>query len=257
MDSPRITVVTPSYNQARFIEATLLSVINQDYPNLEYIVIDGGSTDGSVEIIQRYADRLAYWASEPDHGQTDALLKGFARATGDILCYLCSDDLFERRTLHEVAEFFRVHPLVQAVYGDGVWIDVEGRPIRPKKEHPFSWFIWMYDHDYIPQPSTFWRRELYQKVGGLDPSFDLAMDADLFIRFAEVSPLRHVARTWSRMRFYPEQKNQRLRARSDFEDKLIRRRYGIATDSSWSQAAKRVLAKGMRVGWKFALGCYR
>lgn len=256
MEAPKITVVTPSFNQARFIEATLRSVLKQKYPNLEYIVVDGGSTDGSVEIIQRYSDQLAYWVSEPDRGQTDALIKGFARATGDILCYLCSDDLLEPWTLCEVADFFQKHPLAHAVYGDAVWIDVHGRPVRPKKEHPFNWFIWMYDHDFIPQPSTFWRRELYQRVGGLDPSFDLAMDADLFIRFAEVTSLLHSNRPWSRMRLYPEQKNQRFRARSDVEDAIIRRRYGIPNPRSWAQTPRRILAKGMRVGWKLALGCY-
>lgn len=256
MDVPRITVITPSYNQAQFIEDTLRSVLDQGYPNLEYIVIDGGSTDGSVDIIRRYADRLAYWVSEADKGQTDALIKGFKRATGDLCCYLCSDDLLEPGALREVAEFFRTHPSADAIYGDGIWIDTEGRRIKMKKEHPFSWFIFMYDHDFIPQPSTFWRRGLYEKVGGLDPSFDLAMDADLFIRFAEVSPLIHVRRPWSRMRFYPEQKNQRLRSRSDFEDGVIRHRYGVGSDPFWQHAAKRMLARGMRVGWKLALGCY-
>jgi glycosyltransferase involved in cell wall biosynthesis len=230
-------------------------VLDQGYPNLEYIVVDGGSTDGSVDIIRRHADRLAWWVSEPDRGQTDALIKGFAKATGDIWCYLCSDDLLEPWTLQEVAGFFMTHPSALAVYGDAVWIDVEGRLIRPKKEHPFNWFIWMYDHDFIPQPSTFWRRELYASVGGLDPAFDLAMDADLFIRFAERSRLRHVRRRWSRMRLYPEQKNQRLRARSDFEDLVIRRRYGAA-GPRWSQTVKRIAAKGIRVGWKATLGCY-
>ena len=253
---PRITVVTPSYNQAQFIDHTLRSVINQEYPDLEYIVIDGASTDGSVDVIRRNASHLAYWVSEPDQGQTDALIKGFSRATGDILCYLNSDDLFEPGTLREVAMFFLENREAQAVYGDSVFIDVAGRPIKPKKEHPFNRFIWLYDYDFIPQPSTFWRRSIYEKVGGLDPAFELAMDADLFIRFAEVSPIRHVRRTWSRMRLYPEQKNQRFRARSNQEDLIIRRRYGVKNEPAWSWLARRALAKGLRVGWKLALGCY-
>jgi glycosyltransferase involved in cell wall biosynthesis len=256
MNPPRITVVTPSYNQARFIERTLQSVIHQEYPNLEFIVIDGGSTDGSVGIIQRYASHLAYWVSEADHGQTDALVKGFSRATGDILCYLCSDDLHEQWTLWEVAQFFMSHPQAEVVYGDSIWIDVEDRPIKPKKEHPFNWFIFVYDHDFVPQPSTFWRRSLYEKAGGLDPAFQLAMDSDLWIRFAEVAPLYHVRRVWSRMRLYPEQKNQRLRAQSNQEDLVIRRRYGIAHEPAWSRTTKKIVAKGLRVGWKVATGCY-
>lgn len=256
MRTPKISVVTPSYNHARFIEATLRSVINSGYPNLEYIVVDGGSTDGTADIIRHYADRLAYWASEPDHGQTEALIRGFSHATGDIFAYLNSDDLYEPWTLREVGEFFLTHPHVAVVYGDGIWIDIDGHPIRPKKEHPFNRFIWLNDHNFIPQPSTFWRRTLYEKVGGLDPAFSLAMDADLFIRFAEVVPLHHVCRQWSQMRVYPEQKNQRCRTRSDFEDLVIRHRYGCGDTPAWSRKVKKVLAKSMRVGWKLVTGCY-
>lgn len=256
MKWPKITVVTPSYNQARFLEATLRSVHDQGYPNLEHIVIDGGSTDGSVEIIRKFEDRLAYWVSEPDKGQTDALIKGFSRASGEILAWLNSDDLYEPRTLWEVAEFFTRHPDVQFVYGDALWIDTEGRILKPKKEIPFNRFIWLYDYNYIPQPSAFWRRELYEAVGGLDPRFDLAMDADLWIRFAERTRPAHVRRIWSRMRLYPEQKNQRLRAVSDQEDEVIRRRY-LPDEPVWQRGLKKVFAKSMRVGWKLLRGCYR
>jgi len=255
MKWPKITVITPSYNQARFLEATLRSVHDQGYPNLEHIVIDGGSTDGSVEIIRKFEDRLAYWVSEPDKGQTDALIKGFSRATGQILAWLNSDDLYEPRTLWDVAEFFTRHPDVQFVYGDALWIDTEGRILKPKKEIPFNRFIWLYDYNYIPQPSAFWRRELYEVVGGLDPRFDLAMDADLWIRFAERTRPVHVRRIWSRMRLYPEQKNQRLRAISDNEDEIIRSRY-LPKEPSWQRRVKKNLAKGLRVGWKLLGGCY-
>lgn len=256
MEWPKITVVTTSYNHHRFIEETLQSVLNQEYPRLEYIVIDGGSTDGSVDIIRRYAGRLSYWVSEPDRGQTDALIKGLSKATGDILAVLNSDDLYEPWTLREVASFFLGDPRANAVYGDATWIDVNGQVIKQKKEHSFNRFIWIYDHNFIPQPSTFWRRDLYEKVGGLNPSFDLAMDADLWIRFAEVSAIHHVRRIWSRIRRYPGQKNQRLRGKSDLEDLAIRCRYGLGVEPLWSRRAKKILAKGMRVTWKVVTGCY-
>ena len=250
---PRISVVTPSYEQARFLEATLLSVIRQGYPNLEYIVMDGGSLDGSDRIIRRYADNLAFWTSQPDGGQTDALIRGLARANGDIMCWLNSDDLLEPWTLREVGEFFQSHAHARAVYGDATWIDIDGEPMKPKKEHAFNEFIWLYDHNFIPQPSTFWRRDLYEEVGGLDANYRIAMDADLWIRFAQITKIHHVPRPWSRMRVYPEQKVQALRARCDVEDALIRRRY-VDTDRWWR--GKKLLARGMRVAWKLGLRSY-
>ena len=252
---PRITVVTPSYNQARFLDATMRSVHDQGYPNLEHIVIDGGSDDGSVEIIERYADRLSYWVSEPDRGQTDALIKGFSRATGEICCWLNSDDLFEASTLAEVADYFQAHPAVDFAYGDSTWIDAAGLVLKPKKEHGWSRFVWMFDHNFIPQASAFWRASLYEKVGGLDRRFDLAMDADLWIRFSEITRPRHVKRQWSRMRFYPEQKNTRLRAASGAEGGEIRRRYAPRRSRLVSRARK-MAARVLRVVLKALAGGY-
>lgn len=255
MKWPKISIVTPSFNQAPYIEETIRSVLDQGYPNLEYIIIDGGSTDGSAGVIERYSDHLAYWVSEPDKGQTDALIKGFRHATGEILGWLCSDDLHEPYTLHEVAAAFRDDPRRQVVYGDSLWIDGDGEPIRPKKEISFNRFIWMYGYNYLPQPSTFWRRGIYERVGGLDARWNLAMDADLWIRFAELTDLHHVPRRWSRMRYYPEQKNLRLREDSDGEDALIRSRY-LPEEPVWSRRSKRLAARGLRVALKLARGAY-
>jgi glycosyltransferase involved in cell wall biosynthesis len=246
---PKISVVTCCYNHAQFLERTLRSVLDQRYPALEYIVIDGGSTDGSADILRRYRHDLAYWVSESDRGQTDALIKGFARATGDICCWLCSDDLHEPWTLREVADYFGRHPRARVVYGDSLWIDVNDRVIAWKREHAFNRFIWMHDHNFIPQPSTFWRRDLYDEVGGLDATFDLAMDADLWIRFAEITTLDHVRRPWSRMRYYPDQKVRRLRDRGRDEDRIIRSRY-LGPHSEWTRRALFVCAKGFRIGLK-------
>ncbi len=253
--SLRISVVTPSFQQAQFLDETMASIHNQNYPNLEHIVIDGGSTDRSVDIIRENEGRLDYWISEPDEGQTDALIKGFARSTGDIQCCVNSDDLFEPWTLGEVASYFERHPEVEFVYGDSIWIDQEGGVIKPKREHAFNRFIWIYDHNFIPQPSTFWRRSLYERVGGLDPGFDLAMDADLWIRFAKETKPRHVRRNWSRMRFYAEQKNTRFRTASIQEVETIRGRY-LHPESSQTTRRKARAARSMRVGLKLLSGCY-
>jgi len=253
--SLKISVITPSFNHAEFLEATLCSVLDQGYPNLEYIVIDGGSTDGTAAILDRYRDRISDVVSEPDNGQTDALIKGFSRSTGDILAWLNSDDLYEPNTLWEVAEYFASHPDASFVYGDANWIDRTGHFLRGKREIPFNRYIWLHNYNYIPQPSTFWRRGLYEEVGGLDSSFDLAMDADLWIRFSNVTRPRHSKRLWSCMREYPEQKNQARRQQSNVEDARIRKRYNMhGTGLRWHM--ERVLAKTARVVWRATSGCY-
>jgi glycosyltransferase involved in cell wall biosynthesis len=251
----KISVVTPSFNHAEFIGSTIQSVIQQQYPDLQYIIVDGGSTDGSVEVLERFRDRVDVLITEPDDGQTDALIKGFSLATGDVLAWLNSDDLYEPDTLLEVAEYFDRHPEVDFVYGDATWIDRNGRFVRTKKEIGFYRFIWLNDYNYIPQSSAFWRRNLYEAAGGLDAAFDLAMDTDLFARFAQLTAPMHVRSYWSRIRTYPEQKNQALRARSDHEDLKIRRREG-APGSGIHLFANKALARTARVVMKTATRAY-
>ena len=254
---PKISIVIPSFNQGDFIEATLLSLLDQKYPNLELIVIDGKSTDDTVEVIKKYSDRIIYWVSEKDQGQTDALIKGFQVATGEIWGWLNSDDLHEPLTLWEVAEFFSAHPNAQVVFGDCSWITMEGRPIRPMREIPFIRFIWLFSHNYIPQPSTFWRAALYRQAGGLDRTFNLAMDTDLWSRFSEETRIWHVNSYWSRFRTYPEQKNRALREQSDAEDHRIRAR--MLPKNMNVKLARAILfpfAKAIRILLKFIGGKY-
>jgi glycosyltransferase involved in cell wall biosynthesis len=248
-------VVTPSFNQGRFLRQTLESVHQQGYPNLEHIVIDGGSTDESVGILEEFSSHLAYWVSEPDRGQTDAIAKGFARATGDILCWLNSDDLFVPETLAGVGDHFATHPEVDFLYGNAIWIDEAGGFIKEKREQAFSRFVICWDHNFIPQPSTFWRAHLYQAVGGVDPSFNLAMDADLWLRMAEISEPVHLARVLSRMRFYGEQKNTRLRSESLAEMQRLRERYYPAR-SAVSTRVMSLAARIARIGGKAVSGGY-
>jgi glycosyltransferase involved in cell wall biosynthesis len=255
MNFPKISIITPSFNQGNYIEATILSILNQNYPNLEYIVIDGGSTDHSVDIIRRYENQLAYWVSEPDDGQTHALNKGFHKATGDILCWLCADDLYEPWTLTEVADFFQTHPKAQFVYGNALWIDPEDNFIRYQKEVAFNRFILLYGHNFIPQPSTFWRNDLHRKIGELDPSFDIMMDADLWLRFADFAQLYQHPRIWSRIRMHTEQKTQRLRGRGRLEAQMLRQRY-FGKHSEQMFIPKKVVAKSTQLAWKLSAGCY-
>jgi glycosyltransferase involved in cell wall biosynthesis len=252
---PSISLVTCSYMQARFLEATIRSVIDQRYPCLEYIVMDGGSTDGSASIIERYQGYIADWVSERDGGQTMALKRGFDSSSGEIMGWLCSDDLLLPGALQAVGKYFREHPEVDVVYGDSIWIDANGVPIRAKKEMDFSRFVFLYDHNYLPQPSTFWRRKIYEKVGGLDADFNLAMDGDLWERFSQVTCIRRMDGYLSCMRYYEQQKTRSLTSQRELEDRRIRTRH----ESSWNilpigvlrgmARLKRVFCKGMSGGY--------
>jgi glycosyltransferase involved in cell wall biosynthesis len=259
-DQLKLSIIIPSMNHAEFLEQTLQSLKEQRGimpEELEVIVIDGGSSDGTATILKRWESGLIReWVSEPDDGQTDALSKGFALSRGSILGWLCSDDLLEPWTVREVLDFFRRTPGAEFVYGDATWIDRSGNRLRPKKEIPFNWFIWLHDHNYIPQPAAFWRRTLHEAVGGLDPHFNVAMDADLFARFAQRTRPIHVRRPWARARWYSEQKSQRLHSQRDCEDRLIRERLGVSFGSPTASRVRRVGAKAWRVGWKLLRGAY-
>jgi glycosyltransferase involved in cell wall biosynthesis len=194
MSQPLISIVTPSYNQGRFLEETLRSVISQDYPRREYVVIDGGSTDDSVDIIRRYAASLSFWVSERDRGQSHAINKGWARCTGDVFAYLNSDDTYLPGALAAVARAFADHPDVDFVYGDYLYTDVDGTPLR--RRHVFSHLSYesLLYHDYLGQPAVFFRRTLLERTGMLDESLHFCMDWDLFLRMWKVARPLHLPR---------------------------------------------------------------
>ncbi len=198
--------MTPSFNQANFLEETICSVLEQDYPNLEYIIVDGGSTDGSLEIIQKFEDQLAWWVSEADQGQTDAINKGFARAKGEILAWLNSDDTYLENAVSEAVEFLEAHPDVGAVYGDANLVDEQGAVIGkfPARQTDFDRLMRGYVH--IPQQATFFRGKLWKQVGPLDPSFFFAMDYDLWVRLAKEAPLVYLPRLWANFRLHGDAK---------------------------------------------------
>jgi len=200
--NPLVSIVTPSYNQKRFLEETIQSVLSQDYQPLEYIIVDGGSNDGSLEVIQRYADRLAWWGSEPDRGQTDAINKGFARARGEVLAWLNSDDTYLPNAISEAAAYLQEHPEAGMVYGDANLVDEGGALIGkfPARQTDYQRLRRGYVH--IPQQTAFFRAELWRQVGPLDPSFYFAMDYDLWVRLARISALHYTPRTWANFRLH-------------------------------------------------------
>ncbi|MHC4950877.1 MAG: glycosyltransferase family 2 protein [Planctomycetota bacterium] len=188
---PKISIVTPSYNQARFLEATIQSVLAQDYPNIEYIVIDGGSTDGSVDIIKKYADKISYWVSEPDRGQSHAINKGFAKATGDIFYWINSDDLMTPSAVKIAMAYLLSNSDIGMLFGDRVTVDAKGNVLSVMELPSFS-KKWMKYNLNIPQETAFFRRELFYKVDGLDENLHNCMDFDLWIRFNKIGNLYHI-----------------------------------------------------------------
>ena len=198
---PRISIVTPSFNQAQFLERTILSVLNQNYPDLEFIIIDGGSTDGSVEIIRKYERSLAYWVSERDAGQSDALNKGFARATGEIVGWQNSDDIYLPGACRDAADALQRYPDVDVVFGNRLDIDGDDKITGETRFTPFSVIGYWYDGMSLSTQSTFWRRSLFSKVGMIDPSYDVAMDYEFFLRAAlRGARFKHVRRYWGASR---------------------------------------------------------
>ena len=203
---PTVSIVTPSFNQAPFLEMTIQSVLGQNYPNIEYFIIDGGSTDGSVSIIKKYESNLASWISEKDKGQTDAINKGFAMAKGDILGWINSDDTLLPNAVEEAVEFFKSNPQTALVYGNANYIDVESRIIGkfPAAQTSYSQLRRGYVH--IPQQASFFRREIWEAVGPLDTDFFFAMDYDLWVRIARRAPIRYIKRTWANFRLHEDAK---------------------------------------------------
>ena len=182
---PKISIVTPSYNQGQFIEETILSIINQNYSNLEYIIIDGGSTDNTVEVIKKYEQYITYWVSEPDSGMYEAIQKGFEKSTGEIMAWLNSDDLYHRNSFFVVAEVFRSFPNINWITGAVTYFDEDGRIVEVRESRRWSkhqFYIGQYQ--WVQQESTFWTRSLWNKAGSyVNSSLRYAGDFDLWIRF--------------------------------------------------------------------------
>ncbi|MFH1790460.1 MAG: glycosyltransferase family 2 protein [Candidatus Omnitrophota bacterium] len=204
---PRITVVTPNRNYGRFLEATIRSVLLQGYPNLEYIIIDGGSTDESVDVIKQYSQHLSFWETAPDRGQSDAINKGFRRATGTICAWLNSDDIYCPDTLRKVAEHWAANKGCAFLTGMGEIIgNATGKREHLIKAGPYGFhdLVRVYDSRYLPQPSVFFSRDVFNDAGGLDERLKYSMDLDLWLRLIQKHRLYHIPETLSQLRHHPE-----------------------------------------------------
>ncbi len=202
-----VSIVTPSFNQAAFLEQTLRSVLEQDYPNVEYWVIDGGSTDGSVDIIRQYESRLAGWVSEKDQGQADGINKGFTKATGEIIGWLNSDDLYYPRAISGAVEAFRLHPEASFVFSDVESIDEHGKAFNLMRYG--NWKLpELMTFNIIGQPGVFMRRAILEKAGYLDLSYNYLLDVQLWLRMAAIAEPHYVpGAIWAAARIHSDAKN--------------------------------------------------
>lgn len=202
-----VSIITPSYNQAAYLEQTLLSVLNQDHAPIEYIVIDGASKDASVEIIKKYSDRLAYWVSEKDGGQAEAINKGFARATGEIIAWINSDDYYLPGAVSAAVKIFESNPDVVLVYGNMLAVDEHGKTFNTLTYKQLT-LEDLLCFQIIGQPAVFMRRSALQKTSGLDSTFHFLLDHFLWIQLAQHGKILHVEQTWAAARYHAEAKNR-------------------------------------------------
>ena len=224
----RVSVIMPSYNHAKYIGAAIDSVLAQDYEGIDLIVMDGGSRDGTLDLLRAYGDRLRF-VSEPDRGQGDALNRGFRRADSDIVCWLNSDDMFTAGAIRRVMRAFRENPQAQFVYGRGWDIDESGQIIDEAGVLTFDLWRLIHQRNFIQQPSCFFRRSLIDRVGGVDEKLHYVMDWDLWIRFAAYRGL-YVDDFWSYNRVHRGNKTQSGQLRRWREIRAMVRRY---TDARW------------------------
>lgn len=249
-----VSIITPSYNQAKYLEQTILSVLNQDCPRIEYIVMDGASTDGSVDIIKKYADKLTYWESVKDRGQADAINKGFARATGEIIAWLNSDDYYLPGAVSAAVKVFEENPDAVLVYGNMLAVDENGATFNTLTYDQLS-LEDLLCFQIIGQPAVFMRRSALQKTNGLDLTFHFLLDHLLWIKIAKQGKLLHVNQTWAAARYHAEAKN--VAKATEFGREAFRILETIAQDKDLAAALlnvdRRAHASAFRVDARYLL----
>lgn len=223
---PKISVVTPSFNQAEFLERTIKSVLNQGYPNLEYIIIDGGSTDGSVDIIRKYQSQLAYWVSESDKGQSHAINKGLRRATGDWVAWQNSDDIYYSGVFSKLAQMAGKNPGTNLIVGNMLLVDTNDQILRDIR------YVWpchkamLVEGMLLANQASFWRREVHQEIGWMDEDLHFSFDFEWFLRLTKHYEGIHVNRFWGALRLHDEAKLSKWPKKASLEHAMVRLRYG-------------------------------
>lgn len=202
----RVSIITPSFNQSPYLEQTIRSVLEQGIPSLEYFVIDGGSTDSSVEIIRKYEKKLTGWVSEPDKGQADAINKGIQRAGGEIVAWLNSDDFYLPGAIQKAVNTFHEHPEAGLVYGDVLSVDAEGQTFNIQHFRQYDLTDLM-SFRIISQPAVFMRRSILEQAGPLDASYHMLLDHHLWLRMARLAAIVYIPETLAAARYHAEAKN--------------------------------------------------
>lgn len=268
-ERPRISIVTPSFNQAQFVTECLDSVTLQGYGSVEHIVADGVSTDGTVELLKRYSMETSHehlkWVSEPDQGQSDALNKGFRMATGEIVGWLNSDDRYRPGCFQAVVEAFERNPEVDVLYGDYTWVDENGRVLKIRREIEFSQFVLSYHRVlYIPTTATFFRRRIFDEGNFVDTRYHYAMDYEYFLRLAHKGyRFKHIAGLLADFRWHSSSKTGAHPEKQLAEHDAIAARYSKVlanmrseTSRKLTLSALRLAAGGRRYSEKFLRGYY-
>lgn len=225
---PKVSIVTPSFNQGRYVEEMILSVRGQGYPSLEHIVVDGGSTDGSVDVIERYQEHIAFWVSEPDRGQVHAINKGFGLATGEYVSWLNSDDVLLPGGVEAVVECFCENPDVDLVYGDYALLDPQGAVVLSQACVDFDRNVLLYGRGLISQPASFMRRTTWQRLGPLDERYDFCMDLELWTRAALAGArFKAIRQPVAATRLHGGTKTSTQRAKLERQHRMILNQYGL------------------------------
>ena len=221
-----VSIITPVFNGNSYLEQTIQSVLGQTYENIEYIVIDGGSTDGSLEIIKKYEDKLDYWISEKDSGMYGAINKGLKIASGDILAYLNSDDLYFPNSVESAADYFNRHPSTELIYGNCEFIGPKNEFLYTYRYPKFRWksFVSL-NTNTIPQPTTFWRRAIHKKIDYFDATLKMCGDFDFYAKVGKCCRIVHINRVLSRFRIHNTSLTILQEHRNKDEIKVIHERY--------------------------------
>lgn len=239
---PKITVVTPSFNQADYLERTILSVLNQGYPNLEYIIIDGGSTDGSVEIIKKYADKIAYWESKADNGQAHAINKGLNLATGDWVCWQNSDDIFYPKCFELLAKKIIKNPNLDLIIGDINLVDESDNVLRRMCYVKPTYGALLAEGMVLTNQAAFWKRDLHNKVGVLNEDMHYGFDFEWFLRLLKYSKkVDHIPSTLGALRLHSQTKTSLNQDGFEFEYANILAQHNVSNPPKCFYQIRRAL----------------